>query len=100
MDWVVIWSETALADAEAAVRHVARSSPTAAEELRAALFAATDILAQFPEIGAVYEADESGQTREITCRRYRIFYRPRATDRRVDVILVWHSARQEPQLPQ
>lgn len=100
MDWVVNWSESALADAEAAVRHLARGSPAAAEELRAALFAATDLLAQFPEIGAVYEADESGRTREINCRRYRIFYRPRAAERRVDIILVWHSARQEPQLPE
>ena len=100
MDWVVNWSESALADAEAAVRYVAKQSPAAAEEFRAALFAATDILAKFPEIGALYEPDESGLTREIACQRYRIFYRPRAAERRVDVILVWHSARQEPRLPQ
>ena len=99
MDWVVIWSESALADAEAAVRNLANRSPAAAEELRSALFAATDVLARFPDIGAVYEADESGRTREIACRRYRIFYRPRAAERRIDIILVWHSSRQEPQLP-
>lgn len=92
MDWEVIWSESALTDLEAAVRHLAKQSPTAAEDLRAAMFEATDVLSRLPEIGAVYEADESGRTREISCRRYRIFYRPRAEKRRVDVVLVWHSA--------
>lgn len=99
MDWLVNWTESALADAEAAVRYLANHSTNAAEDLRAALFAATDVLARFPDIGAVYEPDETGQTREIVCRRYRIFYRPRLAERRVDIILVWHSARQEPQLP-
>lgn len=99
MDWGVNWSESALSDAEAAVRYVAEQSPAAGEALRAALFAATDVLAKFPEIGAVYEGDESGRTREINCYRYRIFYRVRADQRRVDIILLWHSARQEPQLP-
>ncbi|MBL8828811.1 MAG: type II toxin-antitoxin system RelE/ParE family toxin [Planctomycetaceae bacterium] len=85
--------------AEAAVRHIAEQSPVAAEQVRAALFAATDVLAQFPEIGAMYEGDECGRTREINCYRYRIFYRVRPVERRVDIILLWHSARQEPQLP-
>jgi plasmid stabilization system protein ParE len=99
VDWQVIWSASALDNAEAAVRHLAKDSPAAAENLRAALFAATDVLAKLPEIGAVYEPDESGRTREIACHPYRIFYRPRADDCRVDVILVWHSARREPRLP-
>jgi len=98
VDWDVIWAESALAGVEVAVRYSAKHSAVA-EELRAALFAATDVLARFPEIGAVYEGDESGRTREIVCRQYRIFYRPRAADRRVDVILVWHSARREPRPP-
>lgn len=99
MDWEVIWAESALADVEAAVRYAARHSEEAAESLRSALFDAVGVLARFPEIGAVYEADESGRTREIVCRQYRIFYRPRAIDQRVDVVLVWHSARREPRLP-
>ena len=100
MDWEVIWAASALADVEAAVQQAARHSVEAAEALRAALFASVDVLARFPEIGAVYEADESGRTREIVCRKYRIFYRPRPADRRVDIVLVWHSTRREPRLPE
>lgn len=100
MDWEIIWAESALADVEAAVRRSARQSVEAAESLRAALFASVDVLARLPEIGAVYEPDESGRTREIACRQYRIFYRLRPTERRVEVVLVWHSARREPRLPE
>ena len=57
-------------------------------------------LARFPEIGAVYEADESGRTREIGWRRYRIFCPPPSAYPRVDFVLAWHSARQEPCLPE
>ena len=98
MDWQVVWAASALADVEAAVRQTARHSEAAAESLRAALFDSVAVLRRFPEIGAVYGADDSGSTREITCRQFRIFYRPNAENRRVDVVLVWHSARREPRL--
>jgi plasmid stabilization system protein ParE len=100
VDWEVVWAASALAEVEAAVRQAARHSAEAAESLRAALFASVDVLARFPEIGAVYEADESGRTREIVCRQDRVFYRPQSASRRVDVVLVWHSARREPRLPE
>lgn len=100
MDWRVIWSESALTDVEAAVRQSARQSgAAAAESLRAALFDSVRVLARLPEIGPVYEADESGRTREILCRQYRVFDRPAAAERRVDVVLVWHAARRDPRLP-
>ncbi len=100
MDWEVIWAASALADVETAVRRSAQHSPEAAESLRAAIFASVDVLARLPEIGAVYESDESGRTREIVCRQYRIFYRQHQAARRVEVVLVWHSARREPRLPE
>ena len=100
MDWELVWAASALADVEAAVRQSAQYSVAAAESLRAALFASVDVLTRFPEIGAVHEADESGRTREIVCRQYRVFYRLREADRLVTVVLVRHSARREPRLPE
>ena len=101
MDWRVTWSESALADVEAAVRELARQSGAAvAESLRAALFDSVRVLSRLPGIGPVYEADVSGQTREILCLPYRVFYRLDESERRVDVVMVWHSARREPRLPE
>ena len=99
MDHEVKWDEQALADVEESVRWLAGHSPDAAEELRAAFFDSVRALRRFPEIGAVYEKDRSGRTREIVCRDYRIFYRPDLTSREVRILLVRHASRREPRLP-
>ena len=65
MDWEIIWATTALDAVEDAVRFNRQFSEEAAESLRSALFASVEILASFPEIVAVYEANESRHTREI-----------------------------------
>jgi plasmid stabilization system protein ParE len=99
MDWEIAWTEPAVADFEAAVRSAARHSEASAESLRAALLESVGTLARFPEIGPVYERDRSGRTREIVCRQYRIFYRLAEPERRIEVLVVWHSSRREPRLP-
>ena len=100
MDWEVVWTEPALADLEAALRLALRHSPAAAESLRSDLLESVGLLARFPQIGPVYERDESGRTREIVCRQYRVFYRLNESGHRVEILTVWHSARREPRLPQ
>lgn len=99
MDWEIVWTVTALSDLEAAVRYAARTSPAAAESVRLAILDSVGQLTRFPEIGAVYERDESRRTREIVSRQYRIFYRLQMEKHRVEVLAIWHSARREPRLP-
>ena len=100
MDWEIVWTEPALEGLEAAIRFAAQHSEAAAEALRLALLDSVGLLARFPEIGPVYERDESGRTREIVCRQYRIFYRLQEAERRAEILTVWHSARREPRLPE
>jgi plasmid stabilization system protein ParE len=99
MDWEVIWTEPAVADLEQIVRTAASHSPTTAESLRAELLASVEVLARFPLIGPTYDRDRTGRTREILCRRYRIFYRVIEETRRVEILTIWHSARRDPKLP-
>lgn len=99
MDFEIVWTESAVADLEAAVRHMAIQSPAAAEDLRDELLASVEILGRFPFIGPAYERDRTGRTREIICRRYRLFYRVREPQRRVEILNVWHGSRREPRLP-
>jgi toxin ParE1/3/4 len=99
MDFEVTWTEPAVADLEAILAFVARRSRTAAETLRLALLDHVEILGAFPLIGPVYGPDHSGQTREIVCRSYRIFYRVDTAAKRVEILTVWHGARDEPGLP-
>ena len=98
MDWEIVWSEPAVADLEQIVREVASQSPAASEALRIELLESVEVLARFPLIGPTYEPDRSGRTREILCRRYRIFYRALEEQRRIEIITIWHSARRGPRL--
>ena len=99
MGYEVAWTERALADLESAVRHVAVDDPEAAERLRLELLGSVEVLTRFPFIGPGYERDRSGRAREILCGRYRVFYRVDEGAKRVEVLVVWHSARREPWLP-
>jgi plasmid stabilization system protein ParE len=99
VDFQVVWTEPDLADLEAVVPHVAQDDPAAAEELRLGLLGSVQVLQQFPFIGPAYERDRAGRAREILHRRYRIFYRVREPERRVEILTVWHGARQDPRLP-
>lgn len=99
MDYDVAWSHRALADLEAAVRHGAADGPAAAEGLRQELLASVEVLARFPLIGPAYERDWTSRSREILCRRYRVFYRVDEGAKRVEVLTVWHNSRREPRLP-
>ena len=99
MDWEVVWTEPAVADLEQIVRTAASQSPTTAESLRAELLESVEVLARFPLIGPTYERDRTGRTREILCRRYRIFYRVVEDKRQVEILTIWYSGRREPKLP-
>jgi plasmid stabilization system protein ParE len=52
-----------------------------------------------PRLGAVYRKTGKYQVRKIVSGKYRIFYRIREDEQRVEVLLVWHSARRDPDLP-
>jgi plasmid stabilization system protein ParE len=96
MDYEIVWSEPAVVDLEAIVRYLARRSQSAAESVRVAILNHIEILARFPSIGPLYAPDQSGRTREILCHSYRIFYRVNETVHRVEILTIWHGAREEP----
>ena len=99
MDYQVVWSEPAAEDLEAIIRYIADDSVGAAEKIRVEILEHVELLARLPYIGPVYEKDRNGRTREILCRKYRIFYRVDDVARRINVLTVWHGARKEPILP-
>jgi plasmid stabilization system protein ParE len=96
MDLAVVWTEPALADAEDIWRYIARDDPDAAERIRDGLFAQTELLGRHPYLGAVYERDRSGRTRETSYRNYRIFYEVVEDQGRVEILHVRHGRQNEP----
>ena len=55
------------------------------------------ILRSFPFIGPAYPRGTRGPLREIVFRSYRIFYDVSEGNHTVEVLHVWHGARDEPE---
>ena len=98
MAFQVIWSDAAIADLESICSFIAERNPDAALRVGRQVLEHTRLLVEFPMIGPAYPRGSHGHLREIVCRPYRIFYDVSEDARRVEVLHVWHGARQEPDL--
>jgi plasmid stabilization system protein ParE len=96
MEYQVIWSEQAIEELRATCSHIAEDNPDAAVRLGEGILAHTRILATFPFIGPAYPRGSRGPLREIVFRPYRIFYDVSEEAGRVEILHVWHGAREEP----
>ncbi|HEV8061410.1 MAG TPA: type II toxin-antitoxin system RelE/ParE family toxin, partial [Gemmataceae bacterium] len=61
----VNWTESALADLEAIERHIARHSPRYGRSLVERIFAKTEQLVAFPQLGAEVPEYADGSLREL-----------------------------------
>jgi plasmid stabilization system protein ParE len=98
VEFKVIWSNAALAEFKAINDYLRARSISGAESVRLSIIDELDAVARHPFMGGVYKRDRSGQTREVVCGSYRIFYSVNEASKAIDVLLVWHSARAEPDL--
>jgi len=98
MDFKVIWSDAAIADLRDICSYIARHDPQAAQRMGRGILDHVRILGSFPLIGPAYPRGARGSLREIVFRSYRIFYDVSETARSVEILHVWHGAREEPML--
>lgn len=96
MDFQVIWSDAAIADLQSICSHIAHHNPEAALRMGRGILDHVSILSSFPFIGPTYPRGARGPLREIVFRAYRIFYDTDEQARRVEILHVWHGAREEP----
>ena len=96
MDFKIIWSDAAIADLEEIWAHVAQRDPHAPTRIGRSILAHVRVLANFPYIGPAYPRGSRGTLREIVVRPYRIFYDVSEDSQRVEILHVWHGARDEP----
>lgn len=97
MDFKVVWSDAAIADLHDLCTYIARHDPQAALRMGRGILDHVRILASFPLIGPTYPRGARGPLREIVYRSYRIFYDVSETSRCVEILHVWHGAREEPE---
>lgn len=98
MDFKITWSDEAIADLNDICSYIARQDPEAALRMGNGIIDHVGILGQFPFIGPTYPRGIRGPLREIVFRSYRIFYDVSEQSHRVDILHVWHGARDEPKL--
>ena len=96
MDFKVIWSDAAIADLHDICSYIARHDSQAAQRMGRGILDHVRILASFPFIGPTYPRGSRGSLREIVFRSYRIFYDVSESPRTVEILHVWHGAREEP----
>jgi toxin ParE1/3/4 len=99
MDYQVILSPTARAGLRNTVRWISLDAPDRALRFGRLLISKTKVLAQFPKLGRVVPEFADPTIREIIVRSYRVVYRVRHTERRVEIIRYWHGARGTPKMP-
>lgn len=96
MDFKVIWSEAAISDLHDICSYIAEHSPEAAQRMGRGILDHVRILASFPFIGPTYPRGSHGNLREIVFRSYRIFYDVSEAHCSVEILHVWHGARDKP----
>ncbi len=98
MDFEIEWSIAARDGLKGIVEHIGADNPAAAERFETLVAERLSKLARFPHSGSSYVRRRGLEIREILCGKYRIFYRVRPRLKRIEVLAVWHGARQEPHL--
>ena len=98
MAFQIVWSDAAIGDLRGVCSFIAEHNPDAALRMGRRILEHVQILSEFPLIGPSYPRGSRGPLREIVCRPYRIFYDVSEDLRRVEILHVWHGAREEPEL--
>jgi plasmid stabilization system protein ParE len=96
MEYKLIWSEAALADLHDICTYIAEHDSQAAYRMGRGILDHVRILAKFPLIGPPYPRRARGPLREIVFRSYRKFYDVSERTNSVEILHVWHGARDEP----
>ncbi len=95
MDYKVIWSDAAMEDLQDIWSFIAERDPDAAVRIGRSIIKHIGILVSFPFIGPAYPRGAKGSLREIVFRSYRIFYDVSEASLTVEILHIWHGARDE-----
>jgi plasmid stabilization system protein ParE len=94
----VIWSDEAITDLGMLVTYIAADNRSAAEALGRAIFERTRTLAEFPQAGRIVPEFREPNLREFIVYPYRVIYELNVAGTTVDVLRIWHAARDRPEL--
>ena len=94
----VIWTDEAIADLRQLVAYISQDNPTAAVKLGEELIRKSKLLADQPRFGRMLRELKRDTLREMIVPPYRLIYEIDDSSQTVRVRVLWHGARQEPDL--
>jgi len=94
----VIWTDEAIADLRQLVSFISRDNPIAAVKLGEAIIQKSMILAGYPRFGRRLQKLQKDTLRELIIPPYRLIYEIDNAAQVVYVRVLWHGARQEPEI--
>ena len=98
MGYKVIWTDEAIADLRELVAFISSDNPSAAVKLGETLIQKSMVLAEHPRLGRMLRKSPSDSLRELIVPPYRLIYEINDEALTVNVRLLWHGARQEPEI--
>lgn len=87
----VVWSQTALNDADAIAAFIYRDSPFYAKAVLEKLFSSTQLIAQFPQLGRMVPELNQPDIRERLVYSYRLIYAVKSNQ--IEILTVVHGRR-------
>ncbi|WP_309387738.1 type II toxin-antitoxin system RelE/ParE family toxin [Cerasicoccus frondis] len=99
MAFQVIVAPSAREDLGAIVEYIAQHDPAAAERLGLAIIAITKKIAEFPRIGRIVPEFGWDTIREIVFKNYRLIYRIKDEEKKIEIVRIWHAKRGHPIIP-
>jgi plasmid stabilization system protein ParE len=78
--------------------YIAEDNPDAADRVCDAIYTRIDVLRSAPRLAQRYECDFKAAVRQTVSGKYRIFFSIDDDQCRIEVLTIWHGARQEPEL--
>ena len=98
MGYKVIWTDEAIADLRQLVVFISHDNSAAAVKLGEAIIQKSMILALQPRLGRMLRKTPKDSVRELIVPSYRLIYEIDDLASAIYVRLLWHGARQEPEI--
>jgi addiction module RelE/StbE family toxin len=95
----IVWTPQAVKDLLGIREYITKDSLQYADLVARSLFGAADRLQHFPESGRIVPELPATGLREVLWRSYRIVYRFKKAEDRIEVLLVFRAERLIPSIP-
>ncbi len=98
MGFQVIVAPRAIRDLESIVRYISTHDPNAGLRFGEALIEKAEAVGPFPDSSRIVPELGDPAIREVFHASYRIVYRVRHAERRIEIVRFWHAAQGAPRI--